>query len=397
MKRATIIFGVSVVALLVLAGTFMGGFAAGHVADASGWFRSVPAPSTTVGEHVQEVIRILNRQALTPSSEESVTAGAIQGVLDALDDPYAFYFDEEHFEFFTDHTDGDFGGIGVNISQREDVVFVVSVMEGTPAQEAGIEPEDEFVSVDGVTRDQWTLDEIVKRVRGPEGTTVDIGMRREGNDEPLVFTVERAIIEIPNVESELIGDDVGYIRLLTFNQRSASSLSEEIEKLTVEGATSFVIDVRDNPGGLLSSSVEIASLFIADGVIVRVEERERPPLEHRARGGVVTEAPVVLLVNNNSASASEVLAGALQDYGRATVVGEQTFGKGSVQTVETLRSGGGIKFTIAHYVTPQGRVIDGVGLEPDVVVEMDPMAQYNDDEPDIQLERAVEEARTASR
>ncbi len=397
MKRATTIIGLSVVALLVLTATFLGGFAAGHVADVTGWLRSVPPPNTTVGEHVQEVTRILNRQALNPSSEESMTAGAIQGVLDALDDPYAIYFDEEHFEFFTDHTDGDFGGIGINISQDEDTVFVVSVIEGTPADEAGIEPEDEFVSVDGVTRDRWTIDEVVRRVRGPEGTTVEIGMRREGHGEPLTFTVERAIIDIPNVESELVGDDVGHIRLLTFNQRSAASLAEEIEKLTAEGATSFVIDVRNNPGGLLSSSVEIASLFVADGVIVRVEERERPPIEHRARGSVVTEAPIVLLVNNNSASASEVLAGALQDYGRATVVGETTFGKGSVQTVETLRVGGGIKFTIAHYVTPQGRVIDGVGIEPDIVVEMDPMAQHHEDEPDVQLERAIEVARTASR
>ncbi len=396
MKRTTTIIGLSVVAVLLAAATFMGGFVVGHVSDVTGWFRSVPAPSTAVSEQVQEVLRILNRQALMPSSEESMTAGAIQGLLDSLDDPHAMYFDAEHFEFFTDHTDGDFGGVGINISQREEVVFVVSVIEGTPAEEAGIQPDDEFVGVDGVTRERWTVDEIVKRVRGPEGTTVELEMRREGDDELLTFTVERANIEIPNVESELI-DDVGYIKLLTFNLRSSASLADEIEKLTAEGATSFVIDVRNNPGGLLSSSVEVASLFIADGVVVRVEERERAPIEHRARGGVATDAPVVLLVNENSASASEVLAGALQDYGRATIVGAKTFGKGSVQTVEELRSGGGIKFTIAHYVTPQGRVIEGVGLEPDIVVDMDPMAQHHDDEPDIQLERAIEEARKAAR
>lgn len=396
MKRASTIVGLSGVAVLLLLATFLGGIVFGHMVDLPGLFRSVPEPRPAISGRVSEAVRILNRQSLNPASDTSMTAGAIQGVLDSLDDPYALYFDEEHFEAFTDHTDGDFGGIGVTVSEGEEGAFIVSVMEGTPAEEAGVKANDVFVAIDGVERERWTVDEVVRRVRGPEGSTVDVSMRREGVDDLISFTIERAQIEIPNVMSRLVDDDVGYLRLLTFNQKSASSLAEAIQELEDQGATSFVLDLRDNPGGLLNVSVDVASLFVPESVIVRVEERDRPAYEHRSSGRVLTEAPLVLLVNGNSASASEVLAGALQDYERATLLGTQTFGKGSVQTVEELSFGGGMKFTIAHYLTPEGRVIDGVGLTPDIVVEMDPMLQA-EEETDTQLQRAIREAKSAAR
>lgn len=389
MKRTTII-GASAIAALLLASAFLGGIVFAQAVDWQGPFRKVPEPRPSVARHVSEVARILGQQALTPATEASMTAGAVQGILDSLDDPYAIYFDEEHFQFFNEHTEGDFGGIGVNISDRDGEVFVVSVMEGTPAEKAGVLAEDVFVSINGVKRDRWTSDEVVKRVRGEEGTEVKIGMRREGAEEIVYFTIERAKIEIPNVMSRVIDGEVGYIRLLTFNQKSAGALAEEIETLKADGVRGFVIDLRDNPGGLLSSSVEVASLFVEEGPIVLVEERDQPRYEHRASGGVVTDAPLVVLVNANSASASEVLAGALQDYGRAVIVGMKTFGKGSVQTIEELSFGGAMKFTIAHYLTPEGRNIDAEGIQPDIVVEMDP-AQQADEADDIQLERAVEE------
>jgi carboxyl-terminal processing protease len=396
MKRTGAYIALSLVGLMVVAAAFLGGVVFDQAVDWSAWFRAVPEPGPSIGDRVDEVRRLLEREALEPSSEESMTAGSVQGLLESLDDPYAAYLDEKHFEYFNDQTDGEFFGVGINIAERDGVVYVVSTIEGTPAEEAGLQPEDEIVSIDGESRDRWDIDEVVTRVRGPEGTDVELGVRREGEDDLITFTITRAQIDIPNVMSRMIDGDVGYLRLLTFNQKSAEDLTEEIAQLEAEGATSFVLDVRDNPGGLLNAAVDVASLFIEDGVIVRVEERDMPETTQRASGNPVTERPLVLLVNENSASASEVLGGALQDYARAKLVGAQTFGKGSVQTVEQLSWGGGVKFTIAHYLTPQSRVIDGVGLTPDVIVEME-LADQADDSTDIQLQRAVEEAGNAAR
>lgn len=396
MRRTGIYTALSLLGVLLLAAAFLSGIAFNQAVDWSGWFRAIPEPtSSDVSKHVDEVRRLLEREALTPSSEESMTAGSIQGLLDSLDDPYAAYLDAQHFEYFSEQQQGDFHGIGITIAEREGTVYVVSPIEGTPAEQAGLRSDDIIVSIDGDSRERWDVDEVVTRVRGEEGTEVELGVRREGEDELLVFSIVRAQIEIPNVMTELVEGDVGHIQLLTFNQRSAASVTEAIEELAEEGATSIVLDVRNNPGGLLNSAIDVASLFIDDGVIVRVEERDADPTEHRAKPGVVTDLPVVLLVNGYSASASEVLAGALQDYDRAILVGEQTFGKGSVQTVERLSFGGGVKFTIAHYLTPQGRPIDSEGLVPDVIVEMDYDAHAEAGE-DVQLDRAVEVAREAA-
>ena len=340
MKRFGIYIALSVAGLTLLSAAFLGGVVFNQLVDWSAWLRPIPEPGPTIGDQVDEVRRLLEREALRPSSEESMTAGSVRGLLEFLDDPYAAYLDQTHFDYFNEQTEGEFFGVGINISEREGVVYVVSTIEGTPAEAAGLMPNDEIVGIDGEIRERWDIDEVVTRVRGPEGTEVELGIRREGEDELLTFTIMRAQVEIPNVTSRLVEGDVGYLRLLTFNLKSADALAEEMAELEAEGATTFVIDVRDNPGGLLNSAVDVASLFVADGVIVRVEERDRPPTEHRASGETVTDKPVVLLVNGNSASASEVLAGALQDYGRATLVGEKTFGKGSVQTVERLSFGG---------------------------------------------------------
>lgn len=394
MKRTGTYLFLALVGLLVVSGAFLGGVIFDQTVDWSSWFGAIPEPGPTVGDRVDEVRRLLEREALRPSTEESMTAGSVQGLLDSLDDPYAVYLDETHFDYFNDQTEGEFFGVGINIAERDGVVYVVSTIEGTPAEAAGLKADDEIIAIDGEKRERWDIDEVVTRVRGPEGTTVELGIRREGEEDLLTFTITRAQIDIPNVTAEMLEGDVGYLRLLTFNQKSADDLAEEITALEAEGATSFVLDVRDNPGGLLNSAVDVASLFIADGVIVRVEERGLPETTQRASGETVTDAPLVLLVNGNSASASEVLAGALQDYSRATLVGEQTFGKGSVQTVEQLSWGGGVKFTIAHYLTPQSREIDGIGLTPDIVVAMDAALQA-DPETDTQLQRAATEAKNA--
>ena len=244
-----------------------------------------------------------------------------------------------------------------------------------------------------MTRAKWTTEEVVKRVRGEEGTKVKLVMSRPAkdavHDEPtdVTFEITREKINYPNIKSEKIGD-VGYIRLGQFNAKAADDIEKAVEDLTKKGAKGFVLDLRDNPGGLLDQAVDVTSLFVDDGVIVRVDERDKPEQVLNATGNKITDAPMVVLINGNSASASEIVAGALQDYGRAVLVGEKSFGKGSVQTIEELPDGGAVKFTIAHYLTPKKRVINGIGLTPDVVVVMDREKQM-EKATDTQLQKAL--------
>jgi carboxyl-terminal processing protease len=339
---------------------------------------------------LDEVIGIIEREALEPANETSITAGAIRGLLEGLGDEHALYFDAQHFEYFNEQNAGSFFGVGVTISNRDDALVIISVMDGTPADKAGLKAEDIILEIDGEYRDNWNSDEAVMRIRGEEGTEVTIGVYREGEDEILDFTMKRAKIDVPNIESEMLADGIGYIRLYSFNEVAEEDIRSAIEKLEGEGARGFVLDLRDNPGGLLGESIDVASLFVADGVIVRVEDREGEGEEYRATGDLATDAPLVVLINGNSASASEIVGGALQDYSRAVLVGEVSFGKGSVQTIEPLSFGGAVKLTIAHYLTPKGQVIDKKGLTPDIVVEMEPELQSEKDT-DTQLQRAIEE------
>ncbi|MBN2839430.1 MAG: PDZ domain-containing protein, partial [Coriobacteriia bacterium] len=291
------------------------------------------ATDVDIADAVAEVAGIISSKALAPSSETSITAGAIWGMLESLEDSHAVYFDPQHFEYFNEQNMGTFYGIGVTISNDGDDLVINSVIAGTPAEAAGLEPDDLIVEINGEARPRWDVDEAVLRIRGEEGTTVDLGIRRNGGEELLRFTITRAKIDVPNIASEILEGDIGYIKLENFNDPAAGDVREAIEDLTDQGARALILDIRNNPGGMLSSSVDVSSLFIADGVIVIVEERGREPEKYRATGKVATDLPLVVLVNGNSASASEIVAGALQDYGRATIVGEQTFGKGSVQQI----------------------------------------------------------------
>ncbi|MCL2503316.1 MAG: S41 family peptidase [Coriobacteriia bacterium] len=392
-----------VLCTLLAAAMFAGGFAGGYlfaVHDRFGeMFWSGGARDRSVGDAVNEVVDLLAGRALDPVNETSATAGAIQGLLESTGDKYAVYFDPRHFEYFNEESHGEFGGVGVVLGEKDGATYVVEVYPDTPAANAGVRSGDIFVDIDGTRRDKWPSEEVVKRVRGKEGTKVSIVFKRLGtdgaSDKEVSVTLTRAMIELPNIKSELEGS-VGYIRLSQFNEKAVDKVAEAITDLEKKGAKSFVLDLRDNPGGLLNQAEGVSSLFLESGVVVQVEERDKKPEKRSvsSRYKQITKAPVVLLINGNSASASEIVAGALQDHKRATLVGENSFGKGSVQTVEPLHGGGGVKFTIAHYLTPNGRVIDGKGLTPDIVVEMDPEKQA-DPKTDTQLQRALAEARKA--
>lgn len=393
--------GLKIAAALALvaiigAGGFIGGFAV-----AKSEATAVAEPTDAVARSVSEVRDLLEAEALEPPTETSATAGAVQGLLESGGDKYGVYFDSKHFEYFNEDMAGEFGGIGVLLGEKEGTAYVVEVYDDTPAKRGGIKAGDIFVKIDEVSRDKWTTDEVVKRVRGKEGTDVELTLLRPPADgeeahETYTVTLTREMIQFPNIESRIESGDVGYIRLGQFNAQSTDEIRDAIESLDKKGAKSFVLDLRDNPGGALDQAVGVSSLFVPSGVIVRVAERTRPEVEYRTTERKVTDAPLVVLINGNSASASEIVGGAVQDYGRAKLVGEQSFGKGSVQTVKEMSFGGAVKFTTAHYLTPKSRVIDGKGLTPDVEVKMDAEKQA-DAKTDTQLQRAVSEAKKAAR
>lgn len=386
------------VSLTVIIGSigFIGGFATSRMMSSDTFARIVPAiepKSSTVSDRVDEVYRLMKGRALVTPEETSATAGAVQGLLGSMGDKYATYFDATHYKAFNEDSMGSFGGIGVVLGEKGGTTYITEVYKGTPAFRAGLLPGDVFRVIEGDRRANWQTSDVVKRVRGEVGTDVTVTMLRpkkgstNGGSEK-TFTLTRATITYPNLKSEMIGE-VGYMRLGQFNANAEGDISKAIASLTKKGAKSLVLDLRSNPGGLLDQAVGVSSLFIKDGVVVRVEERGKPEDELRATGNKMTDLPLVVLIDGDSASASEIAGGALQDYGRATLVGEKSYGKGSVQTVEQVSWGGGVKFTIAHYLTPKKRVIDGKGLTPDVVVKMDRMKQM-ERSTDDQLKKALE-------
>jgi len=253
------------------------------LADATEGDRRGSLVDTEVDDAVAEVADIIESLALEPSSEESMTIGAINGMLESLEDSHAVYFTAEQYEYFNEQNMGTFYGIGITISNDGDDLVVNSVIEGTPAARAGLQPGDVIVEIDGEARPRWDVDEAVLRIRGEEGTTVVLGIRREGAGELIDYTIERAKIDVPNVESEMLKGDIGYVSLVSFTQVAAEDVRSAIEELEAEGARGFVLDLRNNPGGLLSASVDVSSLFIADGVIVTVEDRTGQVEKHRAQ------------------------------------------------------------------------------------------------------------------
>lgn len=337
---------------------------------------------------VGEVQRIMTADALKQTTEESMTTNAIDGLLLSLGDKYAAYYDPKMNKEFEMDTKGEFFGVGMTVGMKENTPTISSVFKGTPAEKAGLKSGDQIFSVDGVHKAKWEIDDVVGRIRGPLGTKVTVVVFRPDANKQLSFTMTRERIAIPNIMSEMVGKDVGLIRIMQFNALAADDIRKAIGELDKKGAKGFVLDLRENPGGLLSSAVGVSSLFVESGVIVRVDERGKPESTESALGDKATDKPLVVLIDANSASASEIVAGALQDYKRATIIGEKSYGKGSVQVIRQLSNGGAVKLTNAHYLTPKSRVIDGVGVVPDITVVMDPKLQAKK-ETDTQLQRAL--------
>jgi carboxyl-terminal processing protease len=322
-------------------------------------------------------------------SEKELLYGAISGMVAALDDPYTRFVNPDELKEEEIEMQGEYGGLGIYISQRDGKTLVVSPIEDTPADRVGLKPMDQIVKIGDDVILGWSQKEVVNSLRGEPGTSVVIWIRREEVEDLLKFEIERENIRIETVKSELLPQKVGFVRITQFNQRTLSEFRRAIFDLIEEGAESYLIDLRNNPGGLLNSCVEIADLLLDNGVIVSTRGRfDRANEVIYARQGTITDLPIAVLINEGSASASEILAGALKDHERAIIVGKKSFGKGSVQTLFNLSDSSGIFVTIAKYYTPSGTVIDKVGLSPHVEVDGQPEKERDKD---VQLRRAISE------
>jgi carboxyl-terminal processing protease len=338
------------------------------------------------------VLDLIERNYVDNVDPHKLTVSAIEGMMKTLD-PYSAYLSPERYRELEIGTSGEFGGVGMEVTVENGVLTVITPIEGTPAAKAGIKPGDQIIAIDGKPTQGMIADEAVKVLRGPKGSSVKITVRSKGSETPRDVTLIREIIHVKSVESKLLDNGIGYVKLSQFQEKTSDELTKAIEKLESKNKGALkglILDLRNNPGGLLTEAVGVADQFVNEGLIVSVRGRaEDQSTEYYAtKKAIFHNYPLVVLVNKGSASASEVVAEALQDDKRALILGTKTFGKGSVQTIIRLDDGSGLKLTTAKFYAPSGRSISQVGVTPDVVVE-------NGKTGDAQLERAVELIKTS--
>jgi carboxyl-terminal processing protease len=331
---------------------------------------------------LNEVLERVRTEYVDQVDDERLVESAIRGILENLD-PHSRYLDPTQYADIRITTTGKYSGVGLDVSLEDGKVKVVSPLDGAPAAQAGILPGDIVVSVDHTPVSRDNIEETVGRMRGLAGTQVELAVLRGGRAEPLEFELTRADIQVKTVRSAYLGDGYGYVKLTGFSDTTAKELKTAAVALTNRARGplhGFVLDLRNNPGGVLDAAVDVADLFLANGLIVRAEGRVRDATfaQYATPGDLLEQVPVVVLVNAGSASASEIVAGALKDRGRARLVGVRTYGKGSVQTVMPLGEGRAIKLTTSLYLTPSGRSINGIGIDPDdLVTSRDPDRLYD--------------------
>ena len=341
----------------------------------------------------------IQSKSLYPVSDADLTEGALKGMVAATQDKYSAFYDPKEFDTFVRHFEPSFSGIGVHVelSPKTGLVTVVSPIKGSPGDKAGIRAGDAIVEVDGKDLRGMTLDEAVTYIRGPKGTKVKLKVAREGETEALSFEITRATIEIASTEHKLLEDGVGYLQVKEFNEQVSERVKKALAEMKAQGMTRLVLDLRQNPGGLLDEAINVSSQFAAaKEPVVHVEARGEKRETYPSLGKERFPLPLVVLVDGNSASASEIVAGAIKDLKIGTIMGVKTFGKGTVQTFFRLEDGSGIKLTTARYLTAGGNSIHEKGIEPDVVVE-NPAAVRLGEPGDVQLQKAIEYVKTLKR
>ncbi len=343
---------------------------------------------------ILDVLKIIENKYFRDVDTEKLIEGAIRGMVASLEDPYSVFMNESEFRDFITALNGAFGGVGIVVGADESTgeIIVLAPIEGTPAYKAGILPRDVIVKVNDVDLAGKSLDDAVRLLRGEPGTQVTVYVKRADEHEPLKYQLTRDDIRLSTVSHEVFEDDIGYIRISTFDARTYSEFKSTLEDLENKGIKALILDLRNNPGGSIYDSVLIADELLGEGLIVYTEDRHGNRLEEFISDEDKISVPLVVLINENSASAAEIVAGAVQDHKAGLLVGTKTFGKGSVQEVHPFENKSGMKLTIASYYMPSGRCIDGIGVEPDAEVELDEGTNlYNvQRDKDYQLIKALE-------
>ena len=351
--------------------------------------------STAVEDKITEIETLVQKYYLNEIDTEQVENYLYKGMIAGLDDAYAAYYTKEEYQSMMDSTNGSYYGIGVEMSQNmtTGIITITRVFEGSPAEEAGLLPGDVIYKVQDTEVTGEDLTKVVSMVKGAEGTTVPISVAREGESDYLTFDVERRTIEIATVEHRMLDGNIGYISIASFDDVTVNQFLTALEDLENQGETALIIDLRNNGGGLVSSAGSILDRLLPEGLIVYTEDKYGNREELKSDAENYFDKPLAVLVNGNSASASEIFAGAIKDYGIGTLVGTQTFGKGIVQKVYPLSDGTAVKLTVSKYYTPKGNNIHGIGIAPDVEVELDAdvaNAITIPEDKDNQLQKAVE-------
>lgn len=395
LKGCLRLLAIALVVMITTSLAYLAGFASQRIAAAERLARLQPPQTQDAFRVFWEVWDIIHRDFYGPLPDtQALIYGAVRGALSTLDDPYTTFITPDEARLAEEDMSGSFEGIGAEVDERDGHIVIVAPLKGSPAERAGLRPGDVILAVDGESLEGASVFEAVRRIRGPRGTRVTLTILRPGTPTPFDVTITRERIEIPTVEGRLIERDgmrIAYVRLFHFNDPAPYRFRATVRELLREAPEAMILDLRDNPGGFLHVVIQIADEFLDQGVIVR-EQGKRGEQRHRARpGGLLAgprALPLAVLVNRGSASASEILAGAIQDHKRGVLVGEPTFGKGSVQIIRGLSDGARVRVTIARWFTPDGRQIHGQGLEPDIVVPRTDTDIEAGRDP--QLERAIE-------
>jgi carboxyl-terminal processing protease len=318
-----------------------------------------------------EVLNKINKEYVEEIDQSEAMDAAINGVLQSLD-PYSAYMSPESFENMQTETSGEFGGLGIEVGMEHGVVKVISPIDNSPASKVGVKAGDYIVKINNIQVQGKTLTEAVELMRGPVGTDIEITVRRRGEKKALTFVITRDIIEVSSVKSEIKDEKTGYMRLTSFNENSGDQIKNKIKEFKKNGKIeNYILDLRNNPGGLLSQAIKISDFFLDNGEIVSTKSKRK--YENRKwfakKGDILKSNTLVVLINYGSASASEIVAGALQDHKRAILIGESTYGKGSVQSIIPLKNNGAIRLTVSKYYLPSGKSISDVGVTPDIEVD----------------------------
>tara|TARA_B100000900_G_scaffold397409_1_gene397715 strand:- start:3447 stop:4589 length:1143 start_codon:yes stop_codon:yes gene_type:complete len=355
---------------------------------------SFSAPEDTIYEKIDlfgEVLNKINKEYVDEVNQSDAMDAAINGVLQSLD-PYSAYMSPESFQNMQTETSGEFGGLGIEVSMEAGVVKVISPLDESPAYEAGVKAGDYIVKINDIQVQGKTLSEAVEIMRGPVGSDIEITIRRRGVKKALIFNITREVIKIRSVKSKIIDNNIGYLRLTAFNENSSAQIKKKLNEFNKnKNIKGYILDLRNNPGGLLSQAIKISDFFLSSGEIVSTKSRKES--ENRKwfaqAGDILNGETLIVLINNGSASASEIVAGALKDHKRAILVGENSYGKGSVQSIIPLRNKGAIRLTISKYYLPSGKSISEVGVSPDIVIAEDNDDFRIDTDSDNQLTYAI--------